>query len=49
VNEQLPELEAILRFGASAVLILGNETIEGKIANHTADAQAGYEVMIQLR
>jgi len=39
--ERLPELEATLRLVAPALLILGNETIEGKIVHYSANVQAG--------
>ena len=45
--ERLPELEAILRLDAPAVLILSHETVEGKIVHYSANVQAGYEVTIE--
>jgi len=48
VGELLPELEAVLRLQVPAVLILGNETIGGMIVHYGADAQAGYEVTMEI-
>jgi hypothetical protein len=44
----LPEFEAGLRLQAPALLILGNETVEGKIVHFDANVQAGYEVTIEV-
>ena len=43
----LPELEAVLRLQAPALLILANETVEGMIVHYSANVQAGYEVTIE--
>jgi len=43
----LPELEIVLRLQAPALLILGNETVEGTIVQYGANVQTGYEVRIE--
>jgi hypothetical protein len=45
----LPELEAVLRLQAAALLILPNETIEGTIVHYSANMQAGYEVTVEYK
>jgi len=47
-NDYLPELEAVLRLQAPALLILGNETVEGTIMHYCANVQAGYGVTFEL-
>jgi hypothetical protein len=45
----LPELEAVLRVQAPALLILGNETVEGTIVHYSANVQAGYEITLEMK
>jgi hypothetical protein len=47
--ERLPELEAILRLDVASLLILANETVEGRIVHYSANVQAGYEVTIEYK
>jgi len=42
------KLEAQLRVGSQALLILSDEIIEGRIANVREDVQRGYEVTIEV-
>jgi hypothetical protein len=44
----VPELEAVLRLYAPALLILSKETVEGKIVHYSANVQAGYEITIEV-
>jgi hypothetical protein len=45
----LPELEAMLRLQAPALLILSHETVEGKIVHYSASIQDGYEITMEFR
>jgi hypothetical protein len=47
-SDRIPEFEAMLRLDAPALLILSNESVEGRIANYSADLQAGFEVTIEV-
>jgi len=46
--EWLRGLETILRLQAPALLILGNETVEGTIVHYSANVQGGYEVTMEI-
>jgi hypothetical protein len=48
-SELVPELKPVLRLRAPAVLILGNEIVEGKIVHYDANLQAGYEVTMETK
>jgi hypothetical protein len=43
----LPRLEKILQLKASARLVIGSQTIEGRIVHYFADIYRGYQVTIE--
>lgn len=48
VTEFPDDLEPVLGLGRPALLILSSETVEGTIANYSANIESGYEITMEI-